>query len=59
MTYYLNRIRDGDNYYEIFGLSTVLTSMFGFQDLEISILNEKQLLSLAGGINLRVIVMDQ
>ena len=30
MTYYLNRIKDGDNYYEIFGLSTVLTCMFGF-----------------------------
>jgi len=41
MTYYLNRIKDGDNYYEVFGLSTLLSSMYGFHDLEISIMNER------------------
>jgi hypothetical protein len=50
MTYILNRMKVGDNYYEVFLLSNILTHMFGFKDLEINILNEKQLNSLAGGI---------
>lgn len=33
--------------------------MFGFKDLEINILNEKQLLSLAGGIQLKLEIMNQ
>jgi hypothetical protein len=41
MTYILNRMKDGDNYYEVFLLSNILTQMFGFKDLEINILNEK------------------
>jgi hypothetical protein len=47
MTYYLNRIKEGDNYYETFQLSAILKSMIGFKDLEIATLNPKQLLSLA------------
>lgn len=50
MTYILNRMKVGDNYYEVFLLSSLLTHMFGFKDLETNLLNEKQLNSLAGGI---------
>jgi hypothetical protein len=41
ITYILNRMKNGDNYYEVFLLSSILTQMFGFKDLEINILNEK------------------
>lgn len=41
ITYILNRMKEGDNYYEVFLLSSLLTHMFGFKDLEIAILNEK------------------
>jgi hypothetical protein len=59
ISYILNRLKQGDNYQEAFMLSTLLTTMFGFKDLEINILNEKQLLSLAGGIQLKLEIMNQ
>lgn len=56
--YVLNRLRDGDNTSEAFILSGILTAMSGWKDLEITLLNNKQLQCLAGGIKLKVDMMQ-
>ena len=54
MIYVLNRLKDGDNFHEAIFLSGILQTMFGQKDLQVNLLNEKQLQSLAGGMQLKL-----
>jgi len=50
LIYVLNRLKEGDNFHEAIFLSGILQTMFGQKDLQVNLLNEKQLQSLAGGM---------
>jgi hypothetical protein len=54
LIYVLNRLKEGDNFHEAIFLSGILQTMFGQKDLQVSLLNEKQLQSLAGGMQLKL-----
>lgn len=56
--YVLNRLNSGDKTGESFILSNILTNMSGWKDLEITQLNDKQLQCLAGGLKLKIDIME-
>ena len=50
MVYVVNRLKAGDNFHETIFLSGIVQSMFGQKDLQVNLLNDEQLQSLAGGM---------
>jgi hypothetical protein len=53
-TYLVNRMQANNDSYEAVIIASILEQMFGWKDLQIDLLNDKQLYSLAGKMWLKL-----